>query len=384
MPRPSKQATTNPTPRKGELDSLVYAADAEAAKWVDPKRATRLTYEAKAKQLADGWDMGTACKKSRYSMRAAGLWVMRKQLKALLKEARRVRKNGLTGAELFVLREAQFAQKMEEVKAKLLAIREFEELPWSVIADPARRLQKSHKQGPATDAELVAFYEGAAKSSYRKAFLVAEFSGCRGEEFGEGIRVEVGKKGGASTITFFIQSAKADGEKKGVEFRAIEVPFPAEAAEPVQRRWLELAKSVAQGGKSHVVRIDATAKSTAGQLFTNACKTVSKKAAVSVAAYSFRNRFAAQTKQANKGDPVAVALALGHQTTETQRHYARASRGGGNVSPVQSKGINVAGVVIRGAPNRAGPPLHKKEKLILAALTAKATAAAPPPRRMRL
>lgn len=380
MPRPSKQATATPTPQKGELELLVREAEEEGAKWREVEKTTRLTYEAKAKQLAEGWDMGSACKATRYGMRAAGLFSMRKQLRAMLKEAKKVRKNGSTGAELFNVREAQFAQKMRGVEAMLTAIRDFEALDWANVHVPSMRLQKSHKQRPANDAELVAFYARAEKSTYRKAFLVAEFSGCRGEEFREGVRVEIGKKGGIATLRFFVQSAKADGKKKGLDLRSVEVPFPSMAAEPVQRRWLELAKSVQQGGKSHVVRIVPTEKSTSGQLFTNACKTISKGAGVGVAAYSLRNRYSAQVKQANPGDAVAVALALGHQTTETQRHYARANRGGGDVSPVQSTGVNVSGAVIRGAPTRSGPPLHVKENAILNKAVPRAKTA---PRRSR-
>lgn len=380
MPRPSKQATTKPTAQRGELALLVRDAEMEVAKWRDLAESTRLTYEAKAKQLADGWDMGTACKKSRYSMRAAGLWTMRKQLKAVLKEAKKVAKNGRTGGEFFALREAQFSQEMEKVAEKLAVIRAFDALPWAEIEDAGRRLEKSHKKRPAKDSELVSFYKSAEKSSYREAFLVAEFAGCRGEELGKGVRVELGKKEGVATLRFFIQSAKADGNKKGLDLRAVEVPFPSAADEPVQRRWMELAKSVATATKatkkSYVVSVAASEKQTAGRLFTDACKNTARAADVDVSAYSLRNRFSAQVKQANPGDAVAVAVALGHQTTETQRHYARASRGGGDVSPVQSIGVNVSGQQIRGAPVRSGPPQHVKQKVILSA----AVAAAPPPK----
>ena len=382
MPRPSKQATTKPTLQRSELALLVREAEMQKAKWRDPAKSTRLTYEAKAKQLAEGWDMGTACKKSRYSMRAAGLWTMRGELKALLKEAKRVEKNGRTGEELFALREAQFAQEMEKVAKKLAAIRAFEALPWSEIEDTGLRLEKSHKKKPAKDSELVSFYKSAEKSSYREAFLVAEFAGCRGEELSKGVRVEVGKKEGTATLRFFVQSAKADGDKKGLDLRAIEVPFPSCAAEPVQRRWMELAKSVATAtkstNKSYVVSVAPSVKQTAGRLFTDACKNTARAAGVDVSAYSLRNRYSAQVKQANPGDAVAVALALGHQTTETQRHYARASRGGGDVSPVQSTGVNVSGQTIRGAPTRSGPPQHVKQKVIFSAAVAAA-----PPRKIR-
>lgn len=377
MPRFSKRQPSNAVPQKGELHSLVREAEKEVAKWTEVAKSTRISYESKAATLAKGWNLGTACKKTRYAMKAAGLWTMRKQLKALLKHAKKVQKNGETGAELFMVREAQYAREMEKVRQKLAAIREFEALPWQEVHHPKLRLEAPHKKAPATDAELVAFYDRAKTSIYREAFLVAEFCGCRGEEFGEGVRVELVAKKGQLMLVFHIQSAKADGKKKGIDLRAVEVPFPADAEPPVQERWQELAKGVHKGGKAHVVRIAATEKSSAGELFTNACKTISKSAKVKVAAYSLRNRYSAQVKQANPGDAVAVALALGHQTTETQRHYARASRGGGGVSPVQSTGVNVSGAKIRGAPKRTGPPLHVKQKTILNATTPKT---APPAR----
>jgi len=274
-----------------------------------------------------------------------------------------------------------------KVADKLAEIRAFESLSWKNIEDKGRRLEKSHKKKPAKDSELASFHASAAKSIYREAFLVAEFCGCRGEELGKGIRIEVGKKGGVATLRFYVQSAKADGDKKGLDLRAVEVPFPAGATKDVQKRWLELAKSVEKSTngtkKSYIVKIEASEKQTAGRLFTDACKNVARAAGVDVSAYSLRNRFSAQVKQANAGDAVAVAVALGHQTTETQRHYARASRGGGDVSPVQSTGVNVSGQAIRGAPVREGPPQHVKQKVILSGSTPAAQSSARPKSRGR-
>ena len=246
-------------------------------------------------------------------MRAAGLWTMRRRLRRMVKEAKSLLAKGQTGHELFEVREALYSAKLEQAREVLIAIKEFEGLRWSEIDDPARRLQDSHKQQAATDAELLKFYKRAEGSKYRQAFLVAEFSGCRGEEFGSGVRVEAGKKNGVPTLRFFVESAKCDGGKKGIELRGVEVAFPSGAAQPVQRRWMELAKAAAVKGGC-VVKIDKTASSTAGQLFTWACKDMAKAAGVDLAAYSLRHRFSAQAKEANKGDAVAVALALGHQT----------------------------------------------------------------------
>jgi hypothetical protein len=373
------------------MDELVREAEKEAALAKKVEQATRLTYEQKSEQLKNGWDMEASTKGTRYGMRAAGLWTMRRQLRKLVKTANSVRKNGEKGDELEMVREFQFATRMEGVSEKMQQIREFQALPWSTPNDAKRRLEKCHKQRPAKDSELVKFYEAATRSSFRTAFLVAEFSGCRGAEFGDhgpGIRIEAAKKDGVAMLRFFIQSAKADGKEKGLDMRCIESAFPFSASEEVQRRWLELAKKVA-AQKSLVVKIDPgkpkkpkegekpKPPATPGQRFTNACKMVSRSAEVEVAAYSFRHRFSAQVKASNPGDAVAVALALGHQTTETQRHYSRASRGGGGVSPVQVTGVAVPGAqAVRGARVRSGPSQAFKDKLAMEKSTPQA--AAPP------
>lgn len=399
MPRISKQATRRPDPETAGLAELAREASKEAALWMDRSQATRLTYEAKSAQLSKkgGWDMATACKQSRNSMRAAHIWVMRRDLKRLLKVAKKAIEKGDKGHELQPIRALQYGIHMEAVREKLGEIRTWEAKPWFEIDDPGRRLQKSHKQAPAKDSELILFYEAAQRSSFRTAFLAAEFGGCRGAEFGSGVRIELCKKGGVPTMQFFIQSAKADGNKKGLDLRCVESTFPAGATPEVQRRWLELAGMV-KAKNTFVVKIapgkekqpkeggKAKPPETPGQRFTNACKTVSKASSMAVAAYSLRHRFSAQVKAANKGDAVAVALALGHQTTETQRHYSRASRGGGDISPMQVVGVAVPGSqAVRGARQRTGPPQEIKDKIALGKSTPPAAATPPPkPRGPRL
>ncbi len=383
MPRVRKQATEKPSRNMADWDFLVRIAKDEAAKATEVSKATRLTYQAKAEQLAAGWDLGSACKSSRYAMRAAGLWTMRRRLHKLIRTAEKIRKNGITGEELHVLREELYLQELAKVRTLLNAIQDFTALPWSKVDDPKRRLQDTHKQKAATDTELVAFYRAAKGSSFYNALLVAEFSGCRGEEFREGVRIEISKKDKIPTLRFFVQSAKADGKKKGLDMRAIDVPFPAEASDDVKRRWLALSSLVTDQGKSHIIKITPTEKQTAGQRFTNACKFIAKKAGVNIAAYSLRHRLASQVKEASGGDAVAVALALGHQTTETQRHYARSKRGGGDVSPMQSTGVNVSNHRIRGDSQRVGPKTQIKEKVTLAKALAKLSFPAPsPPKRL--
>lgn len=380
MPRFSKRVAKKPAMPEASLDLLVRDAATEASKANEVSQATRLDYEAKAKRLADGWDMEPACKKTRYAMRAAGLWVMRRELKRVLREADKLRRKGATGTETFEERNLQWAAKLAEAQIKLTQIAKFTNLPWAEIANPKQRAQASHKQKPATDAQLAKFYAGAGRSSFLQAFLVAEFSGCRGDEFGRGVRVEAGKENGIAVLRFFIESSKADGDKKGLAIRQINVPMPSSASDDVQKRWLALATAAAVKG-GIVVTIEPTEKRSAGIRFTRAVATFATKASLDISAYSFRHRFSAQVKQSSGGDSVSVALAMGHQTTDTQRHYARAGRGGKGVSPVAIVGVNVSGHEIRGAAKRAGPPRHKREQTILGKAIG-AAVSVPKPRRL--
>lgn len=380
MPRFKRQQQTPTTPEKLALGALLSAAESEAAEWSEVAEASRKTYEAKGRQLEAGWDFASACLKSRYSMRAAGQWVMRKQLRKLLKRAKQVRNKGETGQELAPVREAQFAVHMAKVGELLTRLRAFQALPWSEVPDPARRLEKSHKKRPAKDAELARFFEAAETSSFKVPMLVCEFGGFRGQEFADGIRVEAAKKGGVPVLRFYGVGAKADGDKKGLDVRCVQSAFPAKASPEVQRRWLALAK-LATAEKTFVVKVERTASMTVGQRMTNAAKMIARKAEVDVAVYSMRNRVSAQVKAANPGDAVAVALALGHQSTRTQAHYARANRGGGGISPVQVVGVQVPGSQVpRGPATRTGPPMHTQQKTQLAA----EVATAPPRPRPRL
>lgn len=379
MPRPSKpaQATAAKTPKGASLEVLERACEAEAAKWNATSQTTRLDYETKARRLlGDGFAFQGITPATREFYKKAGMWVMRKQLKAILRAAKKAKK-GETGKELFAVRQLMWAEKIEEAGKLLKKIQTLAAVDCKLDLEK-NRMQASHKQKAATDADLVAFDAWAVKnSSFRDAFLVAEFSGCRGEEFGKGVKVQATKISGVQVLRFHIESAKCDGEKKGLDLRCIEVPFPTQAAESVQRRWLALAEIASENKSGALVTIAAKGKSTSGRRFTEACRSASEGAGVKIAAYGLRQRFSSQVKAASKGTPDAainVALALGHQTTDTQEHYARAHRGGGAVSPVVIRGVNTMGVQIRGPAVRTGPPLHVKTRVALNKVTAVAAA----------
>ena len=365
VPRFAKNSPKQNAPIQQGLEALLGQIKQEGALWRDVAKSTRLEYERNYEQLLKGWEMGLARKKTRYKMRAAGIYMMRKELKAIAREAKEILRSGIKGDLTQSQVNKAYGDKIAQGVKLLHKLRDFEKLPWDQIADPkAHYHQADHKQKPATDEQLEKFYAAAKRSSFKEAFLICEFSGVRPEELGNGVRVELTKIDGAVALRFHVESAKCDGKNKGLDLRTIEVKAPKDASNSVKERYKQLATIVATQGKKngYIYRVEPTAKQTAGQRITNAFKTTAKAADVDMAAYSMRHRFSAQVKQANKGDAVAVALAMGHQSTETQRHYARANRSKG-VSPVQITGINVIGTQIRGAISRAGPPSHVVEKV---------------------
>jgi len=363
-----------PTPPKGEWDAVLAEAKAEVARFSEVCKESRETYEQNARTLAKGWDLASAAKGTRYAMKAAGQYVMRKELRALAKKARDVRSKGETGNELQPVVMAQFAMRAKAVRDKLEQIRAFEALPWNDYArhdlpgELRTRVQKSHKQTAATDTELAAFFKAIPGGHEMRLPLIAtEFSGARGIEFEKGLRIELGRVGDRLALTFFVESAKCDGNKRGLELRAVKVFQPSLATLGVQRRWSELAKAVSEAKNRLVLKVEPTPKQTVGRRITNACKDASKRANVHVAAYGLRQRVSSQAKAS--GDAESVALVLGHQTTKTQAHYGRRKRGGKGVSPVEIVGENVMGVKIRGPAKRAGPGQHVKTKTVLHAST---------------
>ncbi len=353
-----------PTAPKGEWDAVLAEAKAEVARFSEVSKESRETYERNAQTLARGWDVASAAKGTRYAMKAAGQYVMRKELRGLAKKARDVRSKGETGNELQPVVMAQFAVRAKAVRDKLEQIKAFEALPWNDYTGERSRVQKSHKQQAATDADLDKFFAAIpGDHEMRLPLIAAEFSGLRGKELSKGIRIELAKADGRLALTFFVESAKCDGDKKGLELRAIKVFQPDGAVLGVRKRWSELARAVSEAKNRLVVKVEPKGKQTVGRRITDACKTASIRAGVHVAAYSLRHRVSAQAKAS--GDAVSVALVLGHQTTKTQVNYGRRKRGGKGISPVQVVGENVMGATIRGPSKRVGPGQHIKDKTAL-------------------
>lgn len=401
--KPSLELLLTTDQRQG-LKMLEREIEAEADKHEEVAKQTRLDYEAMFARWSDGHDLADLAQSSRDRYKLAVSWMMRKKLKATLKEARKLLAKGTGNKELFGEREMLWAAKLEEARELKHELHDFRNSP--DLKGPKKGAQSTHKQKPATDEELAKLYAWASKNSdpeFLDAFLVTEFAGVRGEELGKGVRVELGRGKDGPELRFYIESAKCDEKKgKGIPLRKVVSGFPTDASEQVKRRWLTLAeKSRATRTGNFVIKLDPvepqakkdksgspildakgnpvmTKGSTVGRRITEAVRTAAEGAGVKVAAYSFRHRFAAQLKESVQGEENAaeiVALALGHSTTKTGSFYARSTRGGRGVSRMKIRGVNIEGQVIKGDLKRAGPPLHVKEKAALKKTTAKAAKA---------
>ncbi|WP_353403044.1 hypothetical protein [Duganella hordei] len=363
MPRPTKRTTTITQADIVRLQDVVRLAREELKIATPLAKNSQSEYARRAALLSRGWDMAKATKNERYAMRAAGVWEYRRQIKAALREADKA-----TRSQVFLapVRQLMWAEEVEKAEKLIAALDAFRALPWTDFTH-ARKQEADHKKQAATDAQLEVFFDAVGASEFRQAFLVTEFSGCRGQELGNGVRIETKKINGAAALCFFVESVKADGKKKGLDLREVVSRFPRDAAPAVQRRWLELANQVADNRRPLVVKVDATEGLSAGQRFTKIFCYFAKKSKIPISAYSMRHRVSAQSKAA--GDSESTAAVLGHQTTETQRHYGRAKRGGGAVSPVEIRGVNHSGAPIRGTKQRTGPPSSCKESVALKVCT---------------
>lgn len=410
MPRPSKPIEALTTmPEMAGWAAFEKAAEREAAKFSEVSKETRLAYEKRhAKVIAkDSFDFTKMTPETRDAYKKGAKWVMRRQLRALLRQAKKLKSDGVTGGESFQVRATLWAAKLEEARQLMDRIEviaafktrvSFEERKARMpeghegripLADEdCLRMQASHKQKAATDLELDKFFDWAeVNSSFAEFFLVSEFTGCRGAELGKGVRIEVEKKDGIATMTFTVEGVKCDGDKKGLELRSHSIPYPKDASEGVRRRWLTLAKMAAEKRGGRVFTLAPSGKSTPGRRFTEACRTVADGAGLKTRGYSFRHRISAQGKAANKGRAdagVQVALLMGHQTTNTGAHYGRAHRGGGGISPIQIEAHNLMGVQIRGEVKPAGPPQHMKDEVAIKKTLGKKPLPSKPKARQRL
>jgi hypothetical protein len=327
-----------------ELPSWIHEARAELSSLRERVKRPKLAettvreYERRAARLnalresGEPLDVAQMVKRERYLWKAAGGWMFKAKVREAMNAADKVWKasHASEGERWKAYRSA-----VAQVQKARKALDEWEAFDFSRSVGEERRHEANHKKRPATDSQLSRFFQLVGGSKYRGHFLAMEFAGARPQEFGAGVRVEVAKQSGANGLRFVIEGAKCR-ERHGQPLRSVFVPVPASAAKEVRDRYAELVRQVKESGRAGLVlKVDAGETLTAGQKLSRAFSDFASKCGdgPKLSAYSLRNRFSAQAK-ASLETPEEVAQVLGHQSVETQRHYGRAHRGGGKVSPV--------------------------------------------------
>jgi hypothetical protein len=273
-------------------------------------------------------------KRERYLWKAAGGWMFKAKVREAMNAADKVWKSKDHASEGD--RWKAYRRAVAKVDKAREALDEWEAFDFSRSVGEERRHHANHKKRPATDSQLSRFFQVVGTSKYRGVFLAMEFAGARPQEFGAGVRVEVAKQGEAVGLRFVIEGAKCR-EGHGQPLRSVFILPPEDAGEGVRKRYAELAGLVKENGKAGLVlKVEASEKLSAGQKLSRAFSDFASKCGGDgprLSAYSLRNRFSAQAK-ASLSSLEEVAQVLGHQSTETQKHYGRRQRGGGRVSPV--------------------------------------------------
>lgn len=330
-----------------ELPRWIHEARAELASLRErvkgPKLAESTTkeYERRAARLValresgEPLDIAPMVKRERYLWKAAGAWHFKAKAREALTAANKVWNSKEFASE--GERWKAWRSAVGKVEKAREALEQWESLDFAASVDEERRRQANHKKRPATDSQLSRFFQVVGSSKYRGAFLAMEFAGARPAEFAAGVRVEVAKQGGAVGLRFNIEGAKCR-EGVGQPLRSVFVPLPSEAGAEVKQRYAELARMVKECGRAGLVlKVEKGETLTAGQKLSRAFSDFASKCGggdgPKLSAYSLRNRFSAQAK-ASLSSLEEVAQVLGHQSTETQKHYGRRQRGGGRVSPV--------------------------------------------------
>lgn len=202
MPRPIKRTTTITQADIVRLQDVVRSAREELKTATPLAKNSQSEYARRAALLSRGWDMAKATKNERYAMRAAGVWEYRRQIKAALREADKA-----TRSQDFLapVRQLMWAGEVKKAEGLIAALDAFRALPWTDFTH-ARKQEADHKKQAATDAQLEVFFDAVGASEFRQAFLVTEFSGCRGQELGNGVRIEAKKINGTAALSFFVES----------------------------------------------------------------------------------------------------------------------------------------------------------------------------------
>jgi hypothetical protein len=389
----TRQATS---PTEELLPAWVADARAEIAALRVRVRAPRLAdstrteYERRAKRLAGGKvELVGVCKRELALWKAAGKWKMGERVREAMNEAdmlwrhgRRVVEVGPDGRKQ-VRREpfASNADKWRAWRAAVGTIRQraaeleaflAEADGWKAASgrtgDAVVRKEASHKKRPFRPGEAKRFFAAVGSSAFRPALLAAYFCGARPQEFAGGVTVRraLDKATNQPGLLLTIHDrAKQDGDKKGQAQGRIFIADASVSSDEARALFDELRELALDHAGEIKIEVAPTGRQSTGQRLTQAARHFALQAFPAgerPSFYSLRQTFSRNVKAAARerhgGDTeaaaVEVAQALGHQSTETARHYGRASRAAGEFAPESRLQAAVAAPV-RHYGSGAGP-----------------------------
>jgi len=365
--------------KPGEQDQLLprfvedgkrQVASARLALGKPVAKSTAKEYARRAKRVDDAngmVDLLGVGKRELALWKASIKWKAKERIREAIAEAEAVWRR--SDFEREGLRWKAYEQAVKKIKISQYKLAEVETALQNLVAcskaDEMKK-ERGHKKRPLKSGEAARFFEAVGKSDFRPAFLVALFSGARNEELSGGVRVrQVKTHDGRVALLLTIENRAKRGTAKGQPKGRILLPVDSVSGE-FAPLFKELQRLVAREGGEMTVKVEPTEKMTVGVRLTKIAGYFGGKVELADGShpsfYSLRQTFSAQVKAAAtakhgqdwEAAAVEVAQAMGHQSTETARHYGRASRGGGGFAPESRLQASVAEPV-RSYGSGAGP-----------------------------
>ena len=292
--------------------------------------------------------------KSDYVIKAAGAYFLKERLIQALNAADKIWKDKkmTEGVRWRLWKEA-----VSEVEKCAKSVNDWQEKDWwapYILAREDGSMRKeNHKKTSATDRQLEQFWKAIKDDAkYSMHFLAMEFTGCRPEEFVDGVQMWLDRNSaGDLGIKCKIQKrAKqrdvgSGGKRHGLPDSVFFIAVPGrDTPKPIRERYSKVFNALKQSQTASLdLKVDATDASTAGRLIAKSFCKASEKAGLSISPCSLRHRFAANAKasalERHPSNPkqaaIEVADMMGQASTETQLRYGRTNRRGGSVALVR-------------------------------------------------
>ena len=316
--------------------------------------------------------------KSDYVIKAAGAYFLKERVSQALNAADKIWKDKkLTEG----VRWSLWKEAVAEVEKRAKSVNDWQEKDWWVPYILAREdgsmRKENHKKTSATDRQLEQFWKVIKDDAkYSMHFLAMEFTGCRPDEFLDGVQMWLGRNsaGEIGIKCKIIKRAKqrtvgSGGKQHGLPDSVFFVAVPdRNTPQPVKDRYNRVIEALKQHQEARLdLKVDATDASTAGRLITKSFCKASEKAGLNISPCSLRHRFSANAKasalERHPSNPkqaaIEVADMMGQASTETQLRYGRTNRRGGSVALVRIDRVRTPLAEIRCARSSHSPKTKK-------------------------